>query len=85
MKIKDKINLTTDMGTNVLAVLAPVLTYFLSLPESHVKSGLVAFCVILISVDLYLIRGTKLNDASSVRRVAEEGSAEEVLEQGREP
>ena len=80
MSIKDKVNLTTDMGTNVLAILAPVLTYFLSLPESHVKSGLIALCVLAISVDLYLIKGSK-GQATPIPQ----GSAEEVLEQGREP
>ena len=80
MSVKDRLNLTTDMGTNVLAVLAPVLTYVLSMPEGHVKSGLVALCVVAISVDLYLIKGSKGQAVPILQ-----GSAEEVLEQGREP
>ena len=80
MSIKDKIALSTDAGTNVLAILAPVLTYVLSMPEGHVKSGLIVLIVLAISVDLYLIKGSK-----GQTMPIPQGSAEEVLEQGREP
>lgn len=81
MSLKDNLGLTTDMGTNVLAVLAPVLTYVLSMPEGFVKQALVALCVTAISVNLYLIKGSKAQD---VRRVDESQKIEDVLKEGRE-
>ena len=80
MNIKDKIGISTDAGTNVLAILAPVLTYVLSMPEGKVKTGLLALCIVAISVDLYLIKGTKVPPVPTVQ-----STVEEVLEEGREP
>ena len=82
MSLKDAINLSTDTGTNVLALLTPVLTYVLSLPDGPVKQILVGLCVTAISVNLYLIKGSKAQVAQGVDYSK---NIEEVLKAGREP
>ena len=82
MNLKDAINLSTDTGTNVLALLTPVLTYVLSLPDSTMKQLLVALCVTAISFNLYLIKGTGTSVAQGVDFSK---PLEDVLKEGREP
>jgi hypothetical protein len=81
MSFKEDLNLSTDAGTNVLAVLAPVLTYVLSLPDGWMKQFLVALCVTAISVNLYLIKGCKERDMT---RVDDSIDIQDVLDEGRE-
>jgi len=81
MSLKDDLNLSTDAGTNILAVLTPVLTYVLSMPEGTAKQILVGLCVTAISVNLYLIKGSK---GQAVQGVDSSKPLEEILKEGRE-
>jgi hypothetical protein len=81
MMLKEDLNLSTDTGTNVLALLAPVLTYVLGMPDSTMKQLLVALCVTAISINLYLIKGNnprniQVDDSQTLQDVLKEGRSE---------
>lgn len=78
MNIKDRLNLSTDKGTNVLATLTPVLTYVLGLPEGWVKQVLVAMCIVSITASLYLIKGDAVVEVNNTEAL------DDVLKEGRE-
>ena len=81
MMLKEDLNLSTDTGTNVLALLTPVLTYVLSMPDGPVKQILVGLCVTAISINLYLIKGNnprniQVDDSQTLQDVLKEGRSE---------
>lgn len=77
MSLKDDLNLSTDAGTNVLAILTPIITYALSLPDGWMKELLVALCLVCITACLYLIKGERqrveVDESEDIQDVLKEG------------
>jgi hypothetical protein len=80
--LKDKLGLTTDGGTNAIAAVLFLLEYSKTF-SVETQKWLAPLLMTLLCVIFYLIRGTLKPEV--VEKINEVASAEEALEEGREP
>lgn len=79
MSLKDKIGLSTNGGTNVIAVFVTAMTGISAMPDGTQKTILMAICMLGIVVSLWLTKG----DRHLVKEELDK-SLQDVLAEGRD-